>query len=134
MKKKEPKTKYDIAKHICIGAAIGYIIIFALSAILSAVVLSGKIDDSLMGASTVALCFVGAVAASAYSIGKINTRKLLIGFATALVMFLVILAFSAFSDKRAETMNLLVFKFIALLAGVGIAGVIKLKRKKRKRG
>lgn len=117
---------------VLLGAALGFLISFALFAVFAALITSGRISEGLMPYLTAFTAFLGAVLGAVASVKRYRGRLLSVGVCVGLAMLLVTVIGAVFSDSG-RVLGGMTPVMVAVLPGGGIVGALLcLRRKKRK--
>ena len=131
MQKKDDRKKASFARCVFYGAVVGFITIFVLFALFSALVTGGRLSQDSMKVITLASGFIGALIGSIIAIRKYKSSILTTGLTTAFSMFFVMALGSAMSAGKGMFAGLTPLLLVASMLG-GIAAVLLGLRKVKK--
>lgn len=117
------KIKPDPVLLVIIAGFVGYIVIFAVIALLSAISSRVSPDNDVMSVFTALALFIGAYVGGYISAKNRHKNGLLMGMCCGLFMFLIILVVGFFISGRSNGFGAPV-KFIITIAAGGVGGIV----------
>jgi putative membrane protein (TIGR04086 family) len=134
MRKTDEKKSsgHTLPYSILLGAAIGFLLILILFAVLSALVASGKASESLMPYLTALTALLGAALAAVVAVRLHRSRAMIVGLGAGATMFVLTFVCSLFGGGAFAKGSMTFVLLVSFLLG-GVAGsFLSLKRKRRK--
>ncbi len=117
---------------ILLGAAIGFLLIFILFAVFSALVASGKVSENLMPYLTALTGLLGAALAAVVAVRRHKARAMLVGLGAGALMFVLTFVCSLFSGGPLSERSMTLILLVAFFMGGIVGSFLSLKRKRRK--
>jgi len=119
-----------------VNAAVGSLIALGVTLVLlfgvSALMVSGRLPENLMGVMTTLSLGIGSFVGATVAIRKSGARALLIGLSEGGILYAITVVGGAFAESPSLFGGLSPFLFVAAILGGGLAGL--LWRHPRRRG
>ena len=113
------------------GAGIGFLIVLLLFCLLSIVIISGKIPESLMPHLTAISALLGSFAGGVTAVRLHRSRLVVVGLSVGALMFILTLVVALVSVGKAVG-SLTLIHLLMLLIGSVAGSLMNLKRKTRR--
>ncbi len=134
MRKNEDKKSsgHPMLYSILFGTAVGFLLIFILFMIFSAVIASGKVSENLMPYLTALSAVVGAAAGAVAAVKQHKGKLIILGLSVGALMFVVTFICSLFSGRENAAGSQTFILLVSFLAGGILGSFLSLKRKHKK--
>ena len=132
-KGKEKKTEpWGFVASAAIGSVVALGLALILLFIASVLVVSGRLPEGAMGATTVGVLFLASLVGAVIAIRRNKTRALFLGLLEGAILYAITFIGGAFAEVPTLFGELSLFLLLAALLGGVAAGMVWLRPKKRK--
>lgn len=115
---------FDLAVNAAVGSLIALGVTLGLLFAASALAVSGRLPENLMGSVTVLLLCIGSFVGATVAIRQSGTRALLVGLAQGGFLYAITVVGGAFTEASSLFGGLSLLLFAAALLGGGFAGLL----------
>ena len=130
------KEKKTAPAGALVNAAIGSLIALGIALLLlliaSALVVSGRLPEGLMGGTVVLVLFLASLIGALVAIRRNRARALIVGISEGVILYALTFVGGAFSEEMSLFGGLSLFLLLAAILGGTAAGLFCNRPKKRK--